>query len=88
MAKNNQAKNDDNNDSKKPTTKEGVNQKAGLDQLDEKASLAQEGPGGNPNKAGILPGQQINEETTSPLADSIEAEKLAQYKKSEEENQE
>ena len=61
---------------------------AGLDQ-EEKASLAQEGPNpaGSKSKAGALPGRVPDEESTSPMADQIEAEKLAQYKESEKENQ-
>lgn len=62
---------------------------SGLEQ-EEKASLAQEGPGGNTtgNGPGVLPGQTIDENNTSPLADSIEAEKLAAYKKNTEDTKE
>lgn len=66
---------------------EQIKQKSGLNQK-ETTNLSQEGAShSDPNKAGILPGQQINEETPSPLADSIEAEKLAQYKKAKEDEE-
>lgn len=66
--------------SKKATTKDGVNPKAGLDQLEEKKSQAAEGPQPKANKAGELPGQPITEENPSPLADQIHEEQLAKFK--------
>lgn len=59
---------------------------SGLEQH-EKASLAQEGPGGEPNKAGWTTGKAPDQENTSPLADQIEQEKLDQYKKAEEDRE-
>lgn len=66
-----------------------VNLKAGMDQQRETKSLAEEGSHDDGPNVGRERGQPApSEENTSPMADKIEAEKLAQYEKNSDKTQE